>query len=195
MKSFKSKTINFKEREQPLVDVVHDAWVDAKVKDFKAAYPAIIALQDKAAVDKDDALMEEVRELMEAIDRPSPYPLPSFAESPASESNMPVLPEGIARPPQKTKRPPIVMRVAEGAKIKMAQLIQLGYKDKWFVANDANSSLALSDVNYWFGSILNYNFESLSGALSTLYGNGNWQGLWREIQALSSTERQSRRRK
>lgn len=192
MKTFKSKTIIYKGREQRLSDVVHDAWLDAGAKDFGAAYPAIIALQDKAIVDKDDALLEEARQLMEAMSRPSPYPLPSFAESPASQANMPLLPEGVERPPQKTKRQPIVMKVAEGAKTKMAQLIHLGYKDHWFVANDGSNSLALSDVNYWFGSILNFNFQSLSGALSALYGSGNWEGLWRDIQALSSNEHHER---
>ena len=189
MKNFKSKTIIYKGREQRLTDVVHDAWLDAEAKDFNAAYPAILALQDKAIVDKDEFLFEEARLLMEAISRPSPYPMPSFAESPASQANMPVLPEGVERPPQKTKRPPIVMKVAEGAKTKMAQLIHLGYKDHWFVANDGNNRLALSDVN---GSILNFNFESLSGALSNLYAYGNWEGLWRDIQALSTTERHER---
>ena len=99
-------------------------------------------------------------------------------------------------PRLKTKRPALKMQLAHKYKKNITQLLQLIYKDKWIVSAE-EGELALSDVNYWFGSILNgYNFDAQSGALSNLYTTSdNWKSLAQHIYSLANTEHLSRTQK
>lgn len=74
-------------------------------------------------------------------------------------------------PKPKRKHYPHQMKLVKN-KINMAQIIDLAWRDKWFESVDG-SELTLEDVNYWFGAIMSYDFDSQSGALSDVYSSNN----------------------
>ena len=153
----------------------------------------IASLKNHALSVCDDVLFEEVLELEKIAGVYGPFPQVSLSSEPGDEWNLPLLPGDLPRPPLKTKREPTRLQLVDGYKGKMAQFLQLTYEGKWYKPIDISKPLAQSDVNYWFGIILNgYNFDAQSGALAQLYGKGNWEELAREIYALSSTEHKKR---
>ena len=155
------------------------------------------ALYEHAILTKDEKLYKDANAcLRKAGAYKADYP-----ESAADPENMPPLYEKMVKPafvhPRlKTKRPALKMQLAHKYKMKFTQLLQLIYKDNWIVSAE-EGELALSDVNYWFGSILNgYNFDAQSGALSNLYTTtDNWKSLAQDINSLANTEYRRRMQK
>ena len=155
------------------------------------------ALYEHAILTKDEKLYKDANAyLRKAGAYKADYP-----ESAADPENMPSSYEKMVKPdfihPRlKTKRPALKMQLAHKYKIKFTQLLQLIYKDNWIVSAE-EGELALSDVNFWFGSILNgYNFDAQSGALSNLYMNSdNWKSLAQDINSLANAEHRRRMQK
>lgn len=77
--------------------------------------------------------------------------------------------------------------------INLAQIIDLAWRDKWFVSVDG-SELTIEDVNYWFGAILGYDFDSQSGALSDLYSSNTrrWEKTSNILNDLAKNEKHRR---
>lgn len=156
------------------------------------------ALYEHAILTNDKKLFMDAYACLRAA---GAYNQADYPESAADPENMPPSYEKMVKPdfihPRlKTKRPALKMQLAHKYKMKFTQLLQLIYKDKWIVSAE-EGELALSDVNYWFGSILNgYNFDAQSGALSNLYTTSeNWKSLAQDIYSLANTEYLSRTQK
>lgn len=156
------------------------------------------ALYEHAILTKDEKLYNDAYSCLREA---GAYNQADYPESAADPENMPPSYEKMVKPdfihPRlKTKRPALKMQLAHKYKMKFTQLLQLIYKDKWIVSAE-EGELALSDVNYWFGSILNgYNFDAQSGALSNLYTTSdNWKSLAQHIYSLANTEHLSRTQK
>lgn len=155
------------------------------------------ALYEHAILTKDEKLYNDANAyLRKAGAYKADYP-----KSAADPENMPPSYEKMIKPdfihPRlKTKRPALKMQLAHKYKMKFTQLLQLIYKDNWIVSAE-EGELALSDVNFWFGSILNgYNFDAQSGALSNLYTTSdNWKSLAQDIYSLANTEHRRRMQK
>lgn len=156
------------------------------------------ALYEHAILTKDEKLFMDAYDCLREA---GAYNQADYPESAADPENMPSSYEKMVKPdfihPRlKTKRPALKMQLAHKYKIKFTQLLQLIYKDNWIVSAE-EGELALSDVNYWFGSILNgYNFDAQSGALSNLYMNSdNWKSLAQDINSLANMEHRRRMQK
>ena len=156
------------------------------------------ALRDHAILTEDNKLYTDADACLREA---GAYNLTDYPESAADPENMPPSYEKMVKPdfihPRlKTKRPALKMQLAHKYKMKFTQLLQLIYKGKWIVSAE-EGELAMSDVNYWFGSILNgYNFDAQSGALSNLYTTSeNWKSLAQDIYSLANTEHLSRTQK
>ena len=125
-------------------------------------------------------LYETMKSLYEELQQPQKIQSPQmpFVVQPALDKNLPTsdFDDSDAMPQYKRNHPPAKMKIVKDYMTKIAQFVDLIWRNQWVVSAQEGHELTQEECNYWFGAILDYDFDK-NGAtsVSRLYNSNSKQ--------------------
>ena len=187
MAKFITKTVTIDGVKRKTDDVITELWNISTSRTKERAYPILASLQQQIHHD-DKELNAECSKILTYLSAPSSSLPENKYETAGNDSNMSVIPDNDYIPydenvKSKTSHPPRRFVIADNCKEKMLQFIHLAWRNKWFITRneDGTGKLSQSDVYYWFGRLLGYDFNKRTSMLSQLYNKERRKALAQEI--------------
>lgn len=156
-------------------DVITELWNICLSRTKERAYPILASLQHQIHQD-DEELKGECNKILTYLTSPSSRLPENKCEIAGNDSNMSFIPNNEYIPydetiKSKTTHPPRRFVIADNYKEKMLQFLHLAWRNKWFISRseDGTNKLSQSDVYYWFGRLLGYDFNKKTSMLNSLY--------------------------